>query len=149
MAQTQTQKPNPGQPGRSDDLKASPMMKHLMDSLEQGKDIGHYGRLVFVMVARFFLPEEKIVDLLAREPEVDETEAKALYAEVKGHGYNPPQRGKILQWQKEQDFPICPNAEDPNACDVYETLRFPDEIYDNIGQYWEHRVEAQSGAGNS
>src|SRR3954470_10283342 len=29
-----------------EDLRAEPMMAHLMDSLEAGKDIGHYGRLV-------------------------------------------------------------------------------------------------------
>ena len=29
-------------------------MAHLLDSLNDGKDIGHYGRLVFAMVARHF-----------------------------------------------------------------------------------------------
>ncbi|HZU11418.1 MAG TPA: hypothetical protein VFB58_01145 [Chloroflexota bacterium] len=139
MAQTQT---SPTE--RSDDLQASPMMRHLMDALKDGKDIGHYGRLVFVMVARFFLPEEKIVALLAKDPDFSKEDAKALYAEVKAHGYNPPKENKIRQWQQQQDFPICPSADDPNACDVYQTLRFPDEVYDNIEEFWEQRVEAQS-----
>lgn len=130
---------------RSEDLRDSKMMAHLMDALDQGKDIGHYGRLVFTMVSRFFLPEEKIVALLAKEPDVSEEDARAMVAEVKGHGYNPPRRSTILDWQSQQDFPICPNPDDPDACNVYSELKFPDKIYDNIGDYWEDKVEAESG----
>ena len=32
--------------GRSGDLRDSPMMAHLLDALEAGTDVGHYGRLV-------------------------------------------------------------------------------------------------------
>ena len=39
------------------ELRKNDMMAHLLDSLEAGKDIGHYGRLVFAMVARHFLSE--------------------------------------------------------------------------------------------
>jgi hypothetical protein len=60
-------------------------------------------------------------------------------AEVEGHDYNPPKRAKILAWQKEQDFPICPNTDDPDSCNVYEELRFPDEVYERIGEYWEQK----------
>ena len=34
-----------------EDLRKNGMMAHLLDSLDKGKDIGHYGRLVFTMVA--------------------------------------------------------------------------------------------------
>src|SRR3712207_8804213 len=34
-----------------DDLRRSPMMSHLLDALDRGEDIGHYGRLTFAMVA--------------------------------------------------------------------------------------------------
>ncbi|CAM4015536.1 hypothetical protein G4177_05800 [Corallococcus sp. ZKHCc1 1396] len=37
-----------------DDLRANGMMSHLLTSLEAGEDIGHYGRLLFAMVARHF-----------------------------------------------------------------------------------------------
>ncbi len=47
-----------------EELKKSAMMAHLIDSLEQGKDIGHYGRLVFAMVARHFLSSEQVCALL-------------------------------------------------------------------------------------
>jgi hypothetical protein len=34
------------------ELRKNAMMAHLIDALSRGEDIGHYGRLVFVMVAR-------------------------------------------------------------------------------------------------
>ena len=52
---------------RSDNLRDSPMMAHLLDALEKGTDVGHYGRLTFAMVARHFLDEEELVGLLAVE----------------------------------------------------------------------------------
>ena len=47
---------NPERDGAVAALQAEPMMAHLMDSLDSGRDIGHYGRLVFAMVAHHFLP---------------------------------------------------------------------------------------------
>jgi len=35
-------------------LRRNDMMSHLLDALESGEDIGHYGRLVFAMVAQYF-----------------------------------------------------------------------------------------------
>lgn len=128
---------------RSTDLSSSPMMAHLMEALEHGKDIGHYGRLTFVMIARFFLDEDEMVRLLTQDPDCSEEDARELIAQVKGHGYNPPKRDRILQWQREQDFPICPSPDDPSACNVYSELRFPDEIYENIGEFWEEKAEAE------
>src|SRR5205823_10744542 len=43
-----TEQPNTGEA----ELRNDSMMAHLLDSLRDGKDIGHYGRLVFAMVAR-------------------------------------------------------------------------------------------------
>jgi DNA primase large subunit len=140
VAQTQTA----DQDVRSENLRDSAMMAHLMDALDQGTDIGHYGRLVFTMIARWFMPEDEIVGLLAKQPDMSEEDAKELYAQVKGHDYNPPKRNTILDWQKEQDFQICPNADDPDACNVYSELRFPDEVYERIGDYWEQKADAQS-----
>src|SRR5947199_6323114 len=128
---------------RSDNLRDSPMMAHLLDALEAGRDVGHYGRLTFAMIARHFLDEEELVRLLAAQPGQDEEKARALVLQVKGHDYNPPKRERILQWQAQQDFPICPNPEDPNAGNVYKELRFPDEVYQRIGEFWEEKAEAQ------
>jgi hypothetical protein len=50
---------------RSEDLRDSPMMAHLLDALEEGTDIGHYGRLTFAMIARHFMDEDELVRLLA------------------------------------------------------------------------------------
>ncbi|HYN88729.1 MAG TPA: hypothetical protein VER55_09370, partial [Ardenticatenaceae bacterium] len=57
--------------------------------------------------------------------------------------YNPPKRARILQWQEQQEFQICPTPDDPNSCNVYRELRFPDGIYENIEDYWEERAEAE------
>jgi hypothetical protein len=126
-----------------EDLQKSDVMTHLLGSLEQGKDIGHYGRLVFAMTGRFFLDDDEIVRYLTMDKNVSETDARALLLQVQGHDYNPPKRDKILAWQEQQDFPICPNPDDPNACNVYNDLQFPDGVYDNISDFYEEQAEAK------
>ncbi|MGI8825361.1 MAG: hypothetical protein ACR2JC_06925 [Chloroflexota bacterium] len=132
--------------GRSEDLRQSPMMAHLLDALQSGTDIGHYGRLVFVMIARHFKGDDDIIELLAKQPEHGEEDSRALLAQVKVRDYNPPKRDKILAWQAEQDFPIIPNSEDPDSGNVYRDLHFPDHIYENIGDYYEDKVEASEAS---
>ncbi|HEY1375577.1 MAG TPA: hypothetical protein VGF55_02225 [Gemmataceae bacterium] len=127
---------------RSTDLRASPMMARLLDALEGGQDVGHYGRLVFVMVARHFLDEDELVRLLADQPDQDEAKARALVLQVKAKRYSPPKRERVLEWQAQQDFPICP-SEDPDAGNVYRDLKFPDEVYEHIGEYYEEKADAQ------
>lgn len=122
------------------DLKQNEMMVHLMDLLEKGKDIGHYGRLVFAMVARHFLSQNELVTWLAKSPDFGEEQARALVMQVQGRDYNPPKREKILEWQSQQDFPICPDN-DPDGCNVYHHLKFPDGIYQNINEYYEQKAQ--------
>jgi hypothetical protein len=124
-----------------EDLRQSPMMSHMLDALDRGEDIGHYGRLTFAMIARYFVDSEELVRLLAQDADIDENEARALVQQVEERGYNPPRRDKILEWQKHQDFPICPNPDDPDACNVYNELAFPDEVFEDIQEY---RAERQS-----
>ena len=142
--QTKNSTSNVETDGRSENLRDSPMMTHLMDALEAGTDIGHYGRLTFVMVARHFLDEDEMVDLLSRQPDHNETEARALIRQVTAHNYNPPKRERILEWQSQQDFPICPTPDEPGTCNVYSELRFPSDIYENINDFWEEQAEAES-----
>jgi hypothetical protein len=127
----------------SDDLLDSPMMVHLLDALEAGKDIGHYGRLTFAMIARHFMEEDQLADLLASQPDMDEQAARALVLQVNERDYNPPKRERILEWQSQQDFPICPSPEDPNACNVYRELRFPEGIYARIEEFWLEKAETE------
>jgi hypothetical protein len=124
------------------DLNTDPMMQHLSAALDRGESIGHYGRLVFAMVARHFVDEGELMDLLQRDPECKEADAKTLVAQVQGRDYNPPRRERILEWQSQQEFPICPNAEDPDACNVYKHLKFPDGVYEHIQEYQQKKVEA-------
>jgi hypothetical protein len=129
--------------GRSTDLRDSPMMARLLDALERGEDIGHFGRLTFAMIARFFMGEDQLIALLAKQPDQSEVDARALVMQMQEHDYNPPTRDRILEWQRQQDFQICPDANDPNSCNVYKELRFPDEVYDHIGAYYEEKAETE------
>ena len=126
------------------ELRTNRMMSHLLDALAQGQDIGHYGRLVFVMVARYFLPEDQLVELLQADPDMDEARARALIEQVASKGYSPPSREKVLEFQKHQQFPICLNPEDPDACNVYKDLKFPSEVYESITEYHVEKSEARS-----
>jgi hypothetical protein len=126
-----------------DELRKSDMMANLLDALDEGKDIGHYGRLVFAMVARHFLSEDELVGYLTKDRDSSEEDARALYLQVQGRDYNPPKREKILEWQKQQDFQIIPDADDPDAGNVYKDLQFPDGVYDNIAEYYEEKAEVR------
>ena len=126
------------------ELRQNGMMSYLLDALAQGEDIGHYGRLVFVMVARFFLPEDQLLKQLQADPDMDEDKARALIEQVVSKGYSPPSREKVLEFQKHQRFLICPNPEDPDACNVYKDLKFPPEVYDSITEYHVEKTEAKT-----
>ncbi|MBD2075119.1 hypothetical protein H6F86_14695 [Phormidium sp. FACHB-592] len=123
------------------ELRKSEMMAHLLDALEKGTDIGHYGRLTFAMVAHHFLEEAELIEWLQKDKDISEAEAKALVLQVEGKDYNPPKRDRILEWQQQQDFPICPNPDDPDTCNVYRELKFPDHVYEHISNYYEHKAE--------
>ena len=126
------------------DLRKNDMMAHLLDSLEAGKDIGQYGRLVFAMVARHFLSEHELVKLLTKDKSFGEDDARRLVTQVQSRDYNPPKREKILQYLEEQKFPICPNAEDPDACNVYKDLTFPEGVYARINEYYQQKAGARA-----
>jgi hypothetical protein len=121
----------------NEELKNEPMMAHLMATLESGHSIGHYGRLVFAMVARHFVEPEELVAWLAKDPEMDEERARSLVEQVEARGYNPPKRERVLEWMRRQDFPLCPDPSDPSQCNVYRNLEFPKEVYERIEQFYE------------
>ena len=127
-----------------EELKKNGMMAHLIASLEEGKDIGHYGRLVFAMVARHFLDQEELLAMLTKDHDFSEEQASLLIRQVEGKDYNPPKRDRILAWQKEQEFTICPISEDPDTCNVYKDLNFPDHVYEHIQHYVEQKAESGS-----
>ena len=123
-----------------EDLRQSQMMSHLLEALDKGEDIGHYGRLTFAMVAHHFLDKEELVEWLSKDGDTDESEARALVQQVEERDYNPPRRERILEWQDQQEFPICPNPDDPDACNVYRELDFPDEVFENIQDYHQDKA---------
>ena len=119
-------------------------MAHLIAALDQGRNIGHYGRLVFVMIARHFLNEDEVLTYLMKDPAMDEQKARSLLAQIEARGYNPPKRERVLEWMSKQDFPICPDPSDPDQCNVYKNLEFPKEIYDKIQSYYESKDESHA-----
>ncbi len=123
-----------------EELRKSPMMAHLLDALASGQDIGHYGRLVVAMVGHHFLDDEALVELLANDRDFSEEDARALVLQVRERNYNPPRRERILEWQAQQDFPICPSPDDPRACNVYSELNFPESVYQDIQEFYEERA---------
>jgi len=118
-----------------DDLRQNNTMAHILDALDDGKDIGHYGRLTFAIVAQYFADEQEIVDRLQKDKDFSEEEAKSLYQQVTSKQYSPPSRDSLLEWQSEQDFQIVPNPEDPDSGNVYQDLTFPESVYESISSY--------------
>lgn len=120
--------------GGVDELRKDPMMVHLLDALDAGTDIGHYGRLTFSMVARHFLPHEQVIAYLTKDKDFTEDQAAQMLHQVEGRDYSPPRRERLLEWQREQDFQFI-DAADPDSGNLYRNLKFPQEIYDHIGHY--------------
>ena len=118
-----------------EDLRQNNTMAHILDALDEGTDIGHYGRLTFAMVAQYFADEDEVVSTLQKDKDFSEEEARSLYAQVTSKQYSPPSRDSILEWQSEQDFQICPNPDDPDAGNVYQDLTFPESVYSSISSY--------------
>ena len=123
-----------------EDLKQSQMMSHMLDALNEGEDIGHYGRLTFAMIARHFVDNDELVELLTQDHDADEAEIRAMVQQVDEKGYIPPNRDKILEWQQKQDFQICPNPDDPDARNVYSELDIPQDVLEDIQEYREEKA---------
>ena len=77
---------------------------------------------------------------MTKDEDADEREIRAMVQQVREKGYNPPNRDKILEWQQKQDFQICPNPDDPDACNVYTVLDIPQGVLEDIQEY---RAEEQ------
>jgi DNA primase large subunit len=126
------------------ELEKDAMMTHLLSALEHGQDIGHYGRLVFVLGARHFMSREELVKWLTKDKDCDEEKARMLIAQVEQRNYNPPRRETVIEWMERQGFPICPNPNDPDGCNLYKSLEFPHDVYEQIGNYREQKPEPSS-----
>jgi hypothetical protein len=80
------------------------------------------------MVARHCLDADELLAYLQTHPGFTAEEARALDQQVQGRASSPPRRDRLLEWQRQQAFPICPNPEDPDACNVYRDLEFPESV---------------------
>ncbi len=134
----------PGVEGGEAELRKDSMMAHLLDSLAAGTDIGHYGRLVFAMVARHFLSHDEVLAWMTKDADFSDEDARVMLKQVEGRDYSPPKRDRILEWQSQQEFPIMPNVDDPDCGNLYRNLRFPEAIYKHIGHYQEQKMDSES-----
>ena len=91
-------------------------------------------------IGRHFVGNDELIELLTKDPDANEGQVRALVQQVAEKCYSPPRREKILEYQGQQDFPICPNPDDPDACNPYAELQFPDEVYESIQEYREERA---------
>lgn len=125
------------------DLRNNDMMRRLLEALDEGRDIGHYGRLVFAMVARHFMEPEEVVAELTKDRDFSQEQARALLQQVRERDYNPPRADRIREWQQEQEFQIIPHG-DPDAANLYRDLKFPDRVYEHIEEYREAKAAGQA-----
>ena len=123
-------------------LREDAMMRHLLDSLDRGEDIGHYGRLTFAMISRHFLNDDEVLAEMTKDETCSEEDARQMLVQVEGRDYSPPRRERILEWNSEQEFPIIPDTHDPDCGNVYKSLRFPKQTYSHIGHYQEEKVSS-------
>jgi hypothetical protein len=77
---------------------------------------------------------------LTQDQDADERDVRAMVQQVEEKGYSPSRRDRILEWQSTQAFQICPDPEDPDACNVYYELQLPDEVYESIQDYREEKA---------
>ena len=89
------------------------------------------------MVGQAFLSEDELVNLLTKDQDCDEEKARGLIEQVEARGYNPPERKRILEWMHNQEFLICPNLDDAQACNVNKDVAFPRQVYEKIHAYYD------------
>ena len=133
---TENKDPHAGTPDSAEPLRKNKMMSRLLDALEAGDDIGHYGRLTFAMVACWLMDEKDVIKWLVNDDDFDYEEAQTMVQQVRSQGYSPPRPAKIRDWDTQQDFKILPEEFHPDDdANVYRDLDFPQELYDHIQDY--------------
>lgn len=128
---------------QAEDMRKSHMMASLWDDLKIGVDIGHFGRLLFCIVARHFMEEEQIIKLLTSGQQMLPEDAQAMLLNVNERNYNPPRPSVIRKWQQKQRYKIIPDehAHDLAYGNLYSELRFPQEIYDQVGEFYKEAAK--------
>lgn len=123
-------------------LKRSPFMKRLIEDISKGVDVGHYGYLTFTIVSRYFLKPKEIVDILTAARQLTKVQALALLIQVKQNNYSPPDRQKLQEWSRQQDYQLVQES-DQDTASVYRHLSFPSELYSHIQEYYEGKAADQ------
>ena len=98
------------------------------------------------MVGRHFMDEDELVQYLTKNSDFDADQGARRWSSRCAARLQPAPPQRILEWQAQQDFPICPGGDDPDACNVYRNLKFPDGVYENIQEYHEQKAGAFDGS---
>jgi hypothetical protein len=77
-----------------DALRRNNMMERLINALEEGEDIGHYGRFTFASIARHFMKPLDLAEFLAHDEDEALDEAKSLVHQVIDADYSPARAGE-------------------------------------------------------
>jgi hypothetical protein len=80
-----------------DELRRNPMIAHLLDALDKGKDIGHYGRLTFATVGHHYLDRGELVEILSKGKGADEGDLRCLVHHAVTRGFHVPTWEQILE----------------------------------------------------
>jgi hypothetical protein len=59
-----------------------------------------------------------------------------------GGGVEGQAHGVGISLWGQQEFPILPNPEDPDCGNLYRNLKFPEAVYEHIGEYQEEIMAA-------
>jgi hypothetical protein len=59
-----------------------------------------------------------------------------------GGGVEGQAHGESISLWGRREFPILPNPEDPDCGNLYRNLKFPEAVYEHIGQYQEEKIRA-------
>jgi hypothetical protein len=114
------------------------MMGHMLDALDNGEDIGHYGRLVFAMIGHHFVSEDELVKLLTKDPRHERAGDPGDGAAGPGEGLQPaaaredPRVPEPAGTSRSAPIPTTQTPAIP-----YQELQFPDEVYESIQEYRE------------
>ena len=128
-----------------DDLKRNPMMRRIIQTMESGQDVGHYGRFIFTVVASYFIGEKEITDLLKRQPEIEDSEeALGFYLQVASARYVMPTSARIRAWDKSEEqknFPLIIQG-DRNSGNLYREIPLPQQALVSVRSYWREAAVA-------
>ena len=116
------------------DLRRTPCLDRMILALDRGMDIGVGGLEAFVRIAHHFISEDKLVEVLQRQPGMDVLSARSYLERVVQEHPDPPTCAEVLVWQAtEAKLQFCPFCRDGGCGQYLQTvLPYPNVSHDPI-----------------